>query len=289
MRRAAAEGKFELAAKYRDAAANIEAVFGHRSRTFEHPRLPDRLTPPGEAAVLALAKRLGTAAPPRTIICFDISNILGTLAVASMVTFTDGRPDRQAYRRFRIRTVTQSDDFRMMREAVSRHFGRLLREHRKLPDLLMVDGGRGQLSSALDALADVDAPPLPVISLAKRDEEIFLPGRPEPMRLDRHDPALRLLQAARDESHRFAITYHRELREKRIRASLLDDIPGIGEVRKKELLNTFGSLARLARADAEEIARRIPGIGPRIAEKIRASLDRRLRRRPRHPEAPPEA
>ena len=233
--------------------------------------------------------RLGTAAPPRTIICFDISNILGTLAVASMVTFTDGRPDRQAYRRFRIRTVTQSDDFRMMREAVSRHFGRLLREHRKLPDLLMVDGGRGQLSSALDALADVDAPPLPVISLAKRDEEIFLPGRPEPLRLDRHDPALRLLQAARDESHRFAITYHRELREKRIRASLLDDIPGIGEVRKKELLKTFGSLARLARADAEEIARRIPGIGPRIAEKIRASLDRRLRRRPRHPEAPPEA
>ncbi len=268
MLRAAGEGKFEIAARYRDAAANIDAVFGRKNRIFENPVLPDQQFPPGEAAIRALAQRLGLKTLPRKIICFDISNILGTLAVASMVTFTDGKPDRQAYRRFRIKTVMQSDDFAMMREAVSRHFGRLLAEKRPLPDLLMVDGGKGQLSSAIDALISVNAPPLPILGLAERNEEIFIPGQSDPIVLDRHHPALKLLQSIRDEAHRFAITYHRNLREKRIQASLLDDIPGVGAIRKRQLLTAFGSLARLKSADALEITRRVPGIGMNTAEKI---------------------
>jgi len=220
----------------------------------------------------ALAQRLGLQTLPRKIICFDISNILGTLAVASMVTFTDGKADRQAYKRFRIKTVMQSDDFAMMREAVSRHFARLLAEKRPLPDLLMVDGGKGQLSSAIEALISVNAPPLPMLGLAERNEEIYIPGRAEPIVLDRHDHALRLLQSVRDEAHRFAITYHRNLREKRIRSSLLDDIPGVGEIRKRQLLRAFGSLTRLKKSDAVEITARVPGIGMNIAKKIIESL-----------------
>ena len=268
MLKAASENKFEAAAKYRDIAANIDAVFGHKNRIFENPSLPGQQFPPGETGIRALAQRLGLKTLPRKIICFDISNILGTLAVASMVTFTDGKADRQAYKRFRIKTVMQSDDFAMMREAVSRHFARLLAEKRPLPDLLMVDGGKGQLSSAIDALIAVNAPPLPIIGLAERNEEIFIPGRSEPIVLDRHDHALRLLQSVRDEAHRFAITYHRSLREKRIQASLLDDIPGIGDIRKRQLLRAFGSLTRLQAADAEEISIRVPGIGRSTAEKI---------------------
>ena len=162
----------------------------------------------------------------------------------------------------------QSDDFAMMKEAVSRHFSRLLAENSPLPDLLMVDGGKGQISSAVDALISVNAPPLPLIGLAERNEEIFLPGRSDPIVLDRHNHALKLLQSIRDEAHRFAITYHRNLREKRIQASMLDDIPGVGENRKRQLLRAFGSLAQLRRADAAEIVRRVPGIGKSVAEKI---------------------
>jgi len=268
MKQAAAEGKFELAARYRDAGANIAAVFGQRNRIFANPFLPDLPFPPGELGVRALAQRLGLPGPPEKIICFDISNILGTLAVASMVTFTNGKPDRQAYKRFRIKTVMQSDDFAMMREAVSRHFSRLIAENRPFPDLMMVDGGKGQLSSAVDALISVGAPPLPLLALAEKNEEIFIPGRSEPIILDRHDHALRLLQSVRDEAHRFAITYHRNLREKRIQLSLLDDIPGIGAVRKRQLLRAFGSLAGIIRADAAEIAAKVPGIGLKTAQKI---------------------
>lgn len=132
---------------------------------------------------------------PRVMICFDISNISGTLAVASMVCFRDGRPYKQGYRRFRIRTVTGSNDFAMMREAVSRHFYRLLEEKQPLPDLLIVDGGKGQLSSAVDALLKLNCPPFPVIGLAKRNEEVFIPGRSEPVVIDKERPSLKLLQA----------------------------------------------------------------------------------------------
>ena len=136
----------------------------------------------------------------------------------------------------------------------------------------MVDGGKGQLSAALDALIEIGCPPLPVSGLAKRNEEIFVPGRAEPVRLDRHDPALRMLQALRDEAHRFAITYHRELRNKRIEQSRLDEIPGIGPNRKRELLRAFGSLSALKKATPDEIAEKVPGLGEALAEKILAAL-----------------
>ena len=160
----------------------------------------------------------------------------------------------------------------MMHEVLVRHFGRLLEEKRPLPDLVMVDGGKGQLSSAIDALVEIGCPPLPVIGLAKRNEEIYLPGRSEPVVLDRHNPALRMLQALRDEAHRFAITYHRELRNKRIEQSRLDEIPGIGDTRKKQLLRAFGSLRALKKATPDEVAEKVPGIGEALAEKILAAL-----------------
>ena len=265
---AAQAQKFEKAAKLRDVYDNIETVFGRKNRSFENPVLPDQRLHGGQAAINSLARKLGLPKPPETVICFDISNILGTLAVASMVCFTNGKPDRQAYRRFRIKTVMQSDDFAMMNEAITRHFSRLISENRPLPDLLVVDGGKGQLSAAIDALVAINCPPLPVIGLAKRNEEIFVPGRSEPVIIDRHDAALRMLQSLRDEAHRFAITYHRSLREKRISTSLLDEIPGVGEVRKRQLLKAFGSIRNLAKADAKTIRIRVPGIGEETARKI---------------------
>ena len=162
-----------------------------------------------------------------------------------------------------------------MHEVLVRHFGRLLEEKRPLPDLVMVDGGKGQLSSAVDALVEIGCPPLPVIGLAKRNEEIYLPGRSEPVVLDRHDPALRMLQALRDEAHRFAISFHRELRNKLIEQSMLDEIPGIGEIRKRQILRAFGSLRALRKASPEEIAEKIPGIGPEIAGKVYDALHKR--------------
>ncbi len=272
MAAAAAAQHFEKAAHFRDVLTNLETVFGRRNRVFERPELPGAA--PGPAAVEALGEALGLARAPDRIIGFDISNILGKLAVASLVAFKGGRPDRENYRRFRIRTVHQSDDFAMMHEVLIRHFGRLLEEGRPLPDLVMVDGGKGQLSSAIDALVEIGCPPLPVIGLAKRNEEIYLPGRGEPVVLDRHNPALRMLQALRDEAHRFAITYHRELRNRRIEQSRLDEIPGIGEIRKRQLLRAFGSVRELRRATPDEISEKVPGFGEALAEKLLAALDR---------------
>ena len=272
MAAAAAKQNFEQAARLRDVMNNISAVFGRKNRVFENAVLPDRRLAPGEGSMRALAERLHLKNLPHNIICFDNSNILGTFAVSSMVTFTDGKPNRNAYKRFKVKTVTQSDDYATMREVVGRHLKSLLTDNKVLPDLMVIDGGKGQLSSALDAMIDVRCPAFPVISLAERNEEIFIPGRAEPLVLDRHDLALRLLQALRDEAHRFAITYHRTLRLRRIDASLLDDIPGVGPVRKRELLRNFGSLRALAAADPETIAVKTPGLGMAMAEKIYEAL-----------------
>jgi excinuclease ABC subunit C len=256
MLKAAGEQKFEKAAHYRDVLTNLETVFKHKSRTFERSFLPGGGS--GRESVAALAKALALQTPPRHIIGFDISNILGKLAVASLVDFKDGKPDRDSYRRFRIKTVHQSNDFAMMHEVVSRHFSRLLAENRPLPDLVMVDGGKGQLSSAIDALIKVGCPPLPIIGLAEKNEEIYVPGRSEPVVLSRHNPALQMLQALRDEAHRFAISYHRSLRSKRLRYSELDGIQGIGPKRKQELLKTFKSLTAIGNATLPELERLLP-------------------------------
>ena len=266
MKTAAADMNFEKAARYRDISANLEAVFGRKNRKFENPELPD--SDAGMKSVKALAERLGLAVQPRHIIGFDISNILGKLAVASMVVMRDGKPDRSSYRRFKIKTVDQSDDFAMMKEVIMRHFTRLMENNISFPDLVMVDGGKGQLSSAISGLIEIGAPPLPILGLAEKNEEIYLPGQSDPVVLSRHDPALKMLQSLRDEAHRFAITFHRELRHREIERSLLDDIPGVGAKRKIDLLRAFGSVSGLRKSSPEEIAEKVPGLGIALAEKI---------------------
>ena len=266
MQEAARQRSFEKAALYRDMAKNIKSLYGVRTRTFPNAHLPEVVD--GEAAMLDLQQALKLKTPPETMICFDNSNISGTLSVASMVCFKGGRPNKNAYRRFRIRTVEGANDFAMMHEIITRHFTRLLNENQPMPDLMIVDGGKGQLSYAVDALVALQCPPFPVIGLAKRNEEVFIPGWPDPVIISKDRPALKLLQAIRDESHRFAITYHRALRLRKIRDSILDEIPCIGEVRKQALLSAFGSVTRLRKATPEQIAARTEGIGLETAVQI---------------------
>lgn len=258
--------QFEKAALFRDIADNLDCL---------RPGLRHNLSiislsslSPGPEAVKELASELELPILPRNIECFDISNISGTLAVASMVHFTDGRPDKKKYRRFRIRTVTGPNDFAMMKEAVTRHFLRLIEEHKPLPELLMVDGGKGQLSSAIDALVKIHCPPLPVIGLAEKHEEVFIPGCSQSIQLPLEGNASKLLRAVRDEAHRFAITYHRSLRLNTIKNSLLDEIEGIGEVRKQALLKEFGSVRALRSATPEMISMRVKGIGLEFARTV---------------------
>ena len=218
-------------------------------------------------AVEALQRALALPRAPRRIEAFDISNISGTDTVASMVCFENGRPSKANYRRFKIRTVTGIDDFASMREVVSRRYRRLLEEKASLPDLILIDGGKGQLSSALAALKQLGLENQPVVALAKRLDEVFVPGNPDPQNIPKDSPALRLLQKIRDESHRFAISYHRLLRGKRQVSSELDGIPGVGEKRRRALLERFGSVRELRKASVEEIAA-VPGIPAKVAGKI---------------------
>ena len=265
MRAAADKKLFEKAARFRDVITNIQTVFGQKNRSFRYASLPSA---PGHLAVKNLQKILKMSAAPMLIECFDISNILGTLAVASMVCFENGKPAKDKYRRFKIREVDQIDDFAMMQEVVKRHYTRKIHEKMPMPDLIMVDGGKGQLSSAMKTLKEINCPPVTIIGLAKKNEEIFLPGQSEAIILDRRSDALRLLQAVRDEAHRFAIGYHRKLRAKRLQESLLDDIPGIGAKRKQMILSHFGSIRKLRQASADEIMSKIPGTGRIFAERI---------------------
>jgi excinuclease ABC subunit C len=270
MRKLAAGQRYEDAARMRDILENVRYCSEvERRRSFERAHLP---VASEESSVDALQRELGLARPPVWIECFDISNISGTMAVASMVCFRDGRPSKREYRRFRIRTVAGSDDFAMMREVVSRRCRALLEEDRQLPDLLVIDGGKGQLGAALEAMVAIDMPVLPVLGLAKKREEVFLPGHSDPVVIDRSSPALKLLQATRDEAHRFAVAFHRELRRKRIADSVLSEIEGIGEKRRDMLLKEFGSVARIRGKTAEEVARRVPGIGIRTAQEMLARL-----------------
>jgi len=212
----------------------------------------------GVRSLEALAELLGLDEPPRRIECFDISNIQGTDSVASMVAWEGGKPRKSDYRIYNIRNVSGPDDFASLAEAVTRRYTRLLAEDRPLPDLVLIDGGAGQLGAAVAALAQVGLPMLAVASIAKREEEIYLQSRDRPIRADRSSPALQLVQRIRDEAHRFAITRHRQRRKRRTRRSELTDLPGIGAVTARRLLATFGSLEGVKRADREAL-RRVAG------------------------------
>jgi excinuclease ABC subunit C len=204
-------------------------------------------------SVKVLQKDLHLANPPDVIEAFDISNLQGQDAVASMVYFVNGKPRKSEYRHFKIRSKDSPDDFAMMREVVYRRYHRLLEEKKSLPDLILIDGGKGQLSSACQVLDELGISNQPVVGLAKRLEEVFVPGASEAQNIPKSSAGLKLLQQIRDESHRFAITYHRQLRGKRTLRSPLDEIPGIGPRRKTTLLKTFGSLKKLREASIQDL------------------------------------
>jgi excinuclease ABC subunit C len=222
--------------------------------------------------VYALGRDLGLASVPRAFVCIDISTNQGRDTVGSLVWFEAGRPKKAEYRRYRIRGA-QQDDFAAVHEVVTRFLRRRLDEHKALPDLVVVDGGRGQLSAAVAAATDVGVA-TPLASLAKREEEVYLPGRAEPLRLSRRSPALKLLQRARDEAHRFAVSYSRTRRAKRTITSELLAIPGVGPGRRRALLERFGSVAGVRTATRDEIAS-LPGFSQRLADRILDRLEQR--------------
>jgi excinuclease ABC subunit C len=311
MGKAAERMDFEKAAELRDMAEDLRATT-RPIRRFTRGSLPSVIDPIAE--VQALADALQLPRLPRIMECFDISNISTTHVVASMVCFRDGVPDKNCYRRYRVRTVAGQDDFASMAEVVRRRYSRILlaaREtnvdaaefsqegtaeaierlqsgasfqlanhqhmqtenvrHIRLPDLIIVDGGKGQLSAACRELQRLGLHDLSIIGLAKEHEEIYRPGRAMPLRLPLDSGALHLLQRIRDEAHRFANAYHQLLLKKRVEESILDDCPGVSQNRKNLLLRKFGSVNRLRRASVEEIAT-TEGIGRKLAEDVQRFL-----------------
>lgn len=343
MKKAAAAQDFEQAAQLRDLLADIKRST-KKTKSFERVpySLPVSVHP--ERDLEELAKVLGLAAPPQRIEGFDISNISGTFAVASLVSFWRGRPDRANYRRFKIKTVTGQDDFACMAETIRRRYSRLRKEMAsgelrmgnppdeapvsdstfdirhsqlpdegeapesrptnafdaivhdaasrdemtapwvpkvptavRLPDLILIDGGRGQLNAACAELAKLGLGHIAIIGLAKEFEEIYQPGEAAPLRLGLDHPAVKLLQRVRDESHRVANSYNAQLRLRKISESILDEFPGVGDARKQVLLKKFGSIHRLRLATVEQIAE-VPGFGGKTAQELKAFLETRTER-----------
>lgn len=294
MKAAAGGMDFEKAAQLRNLLQDLQTTTKPQVR-FTRKSLPTTVDP--EADLAALRDALGLGRLPRVMECFDISNISSTHIVASMVRFRDGIPDRGNYRKYRIVGTPNQNDFASMAEVVRRRYGRVLREAAGagdefnqepvgeavqriaeetqttvLPDLIIVDGGRGQLSSACKELQRLGLHDVAIIGLAKEFEEIYRPARPLPLRLPEDSGALRLLQRIRDEAHRTANGYHSLLLAKRVRESVLDEIPGVSESRKKVLLERFGSVAKIRKASMDDLAA-VPGIGRVLAAQIRASLE----------------
>ena len=289
---------FEKAAELRNMLEDFRRTT-KPTRRFTRHSLPSAIDPASDVQTLADALQLPRL--PAVMECFDISNISTTHVVASMVCFRNGVPDKDNYRRYRIRTVEGQDDFASMAEVVRRRYSRVLLEEReanpdaaefsqenpsealdraaakfvavRLPDLIIVDGGKGQLSSACRELQRLGLHELPIIGLAKEYEEIYRPGRALPLVLPPDSGALRLLQRIRDEAHRFANTYHQLLMKKRIGESVLDDCPGVSQNRKSLLLRKFGSVNRLRKATVEQIAA-TEGIGPKLAQEVHRFLER---------------
>ena len=333
MKKAAGNQDYEKAANLRDLVRDLKMTWRKTEKFARVPySLPGNIQPQND--LVELASILDLPAPPLRIEGFDISNISGTFAVASLVSFKNGRPDRANYRRFKIKTVEGQDDFASMAEVVRRRYTRILNESRiqdpkskdeggeavphalqelvddvsrakkwrrqdsltdasaiavrenrapgeilkrgavNLPDLILIDGGKGQLSAAVSELKKLGLEKIPVIGLAKEFEEIYFPAKSEPLRLGLDNPAVKLLQRVRDESHRVANSYNAQLRLKRISESVLDEFPGIGERRKAALLKKFGSVQRLRTATLEQLAA-VPGFGGKAAEELKKFLEAR--------------
>ena len=265
MEKAAAEHDYEKAAALRDTWFALKEMVKQRHHISSTPELH---AAEAQAGLRELQTAIGLPELPTWIECFDISNLFGTNSVASMVVAVNGMPDGRYYRRFRIKTVEGADDPRSMAEVVGRRYRRLLEEGKPFPMLLVVDGGITQLRAARRVLEELGIrATLPSVGLAERHEEVVLDdGRPN-LLLPRDSAGLYVLTRLRDEAHRFAITYHRRLRNRLIRESALDEIPGIGPARKLQLLKHFGSVARIARATREELEA-LPGIDAVLASAI---------------------
>jgi excinuclease ABC subunit C len=269
MTAAAGRQEFEKAAELRDIVFALEKTLA-KTRHFERtdPTRPLR----DDEALASLQLALHLSAPPATMECFDISHISGTFVVASMVRFVDGRPDKDNYRRFQIKSFIGNDDYRAMEEVVGRRYRRLIGEGKLFPDLVVIDGGRGQIGAALKAFVSLDAMPPAIIGLAKKHETIIFPDERPPLNLPLNHTGLNILQRLRDEAHRFANTYNADLRSQKIRESVLDDFAGLGEKRRAALLAHFGSIEKLRAAAATEIAE-VAGFGGKMAEDLRAFLN----------------
>ena len=256
---------FEAAARWRD------TLFALKEMTKSHfvRKTPQMRRDDAAQGLADLAKAIGLAKPPRIIECVDISNLFGTHSVASLVVARDGLPDRRYYRHFKIKTVVGADDPRSMAEVVRRRYGpsSTLLETSPRADLFICDGGITQLRAARAAFAEIGVTDIPTVGLAERQEEIVLDDGRENLLLPRDSQALFVCTRLRDEAHRFAITYHRNLREKSIRESVLDEVPGIGEAKKIKLLKTFKSIYGIARADVADIAK-VAGVGETTAEAV---------------------
>ena len=245
-----------------------------------------------ETALVELQKALGLEGPPKRIECFDVSHVQGTNVVSSMVVFEDGRPAKQAYRRFKTKLGDRNDDFANMRDTLRRRFarsaartfeggsagdgkavaGRTMDAAWPIPDLVILDGGKGQLSAGIAALSGAGLLQIPIAALAKEREELFLPGRPDPVILPERSQGLFMVQRIRDEAHRFAVTYHQQLRAKKAVRSVLDDVQGVGPAKKRALLRTFGSVRGMRDASEADLAA-VAGIGPALAERIKQAID----------------
>jgi len=231
------------------------------------------------ASVEELGKWLRLAALPRDIAAFDISTIQGSHPVGSSVFFRNGRPMKSRYRRFNIRTVTGQDDFAMMQEVLRRYWGHIVSGEVDAPDLIVVDGGKGQLTSAIKGVVEAGGDPdelPPMVGIAKRFDEIYVPGQENPLQIPRTSPALRLIQKLRDEAHRFAVTYHRNLRTRKGMMSELEAIPGIGPILSKRLLREFGTLTAVREADVERLLE-VEGMSKNKAEAVLRAFGRTAR------------
>jgi excinuclease ABC subunit C len=262
--------------------AFLETVTKNAEEAFTRHRLKRASDHNARArALTALQDALDLPEAPLRIECYDISNLAGTEIVGSMVVMEDGIPKRSDYRRFKVRGLNQQDDFAAMAEVLTRRFTNYLKERdegvhagRRFaypPNLVLVDGGKGQLGVAVAVLEELGLEDIPVAALAKRFEEVYRPGDPEPIRIPRDSEALYLLQGVRDEAHRFAITYHRTLRGKSMTRSALDDVPGLGPTRRKRLLKEFGSVKKLRALSEEELVA-IPWLPARVANALYAQL-----------------
>ncbi len=272
------EGRVQIRVPKRGEKRRLVAMVQENAESgLEQLKLKQSSTTNFQEALEELQEALNLPRPPRRIECYDISNIQGTDPVGSMIVFEDGKARKADYRRFRIKGVTGVDDYLMMREVLSRRFRRYQRREEgseawtKHPDLVLIDGGKGHLGAALQVFLELGIDTVPLASLAKENEELFVPHTPEPITLSRNSPALFLVQRARDEAHRFAVTFHRQRRSKGSVKSAMDLVPGIGPKRRKLLLRRFGSVAAVRDASLEDIAA-VSGMTVTLARKVKEYL-----------------